>query len=1501
MSAEASISTVRLIIPTTNGPVEVLYLADDPELSVSIVCINGTSTQAGMSGDYGSFVRRGTGVIEKYFGPANFRLDLSERVDVGDSWKLSAFIAHALEAQQRLHQSLNPDAAIAAPSVLVWATGAVRSVDLAVGEVAHVAEKLRHSLSLFATARRDGLRCIVFLPHGNAGDGDPATMARLAALGVEVVPLRQVDGALELLGLPKPARASSFDESGAGAEWSGNPFRGLEPFGIEHRRVFFGRSRAREEVVERLRTAAEMGRAFVLVHGRSGAGKSSLAMAGVAGDIAARTSGETRWQIASLRPGSDPLAALAVALAPWAGATPVADAPGWIAALKSALAAAQARVVLVVDQLEELFAAGLDDAGAVAVRFGNLIELLAESGSVWVIATIRSDQMAGLDTVPALARLASSDRTFRLDRPTPFELSEMVTQPAALAGLSFKPTTGESLPDRLAGLAATSPDSLPLLQAVLSRLAERAEAGGVLTLEAYRQIGGFEGAISRWADESLFSLAKNGISDALVDRVLADLVRIDVANGTVLAREAEVEGDDTRRAVFEALIASRVVSVGVRADGRRAVRVAHEALITHWDRLRVLSERLRASLITRDWLEQAASAWHRGGRNTGDVLGNSLRVAEAQGFMDEALVDPPAHAKEFVAASVRRLEDEQQRQTRLAEAEADRARAELERQTTARKLAETTTRQQRYLLIAAAVAVVLAGASAWTFSYLAGEADQQRQLADAAAAEAAVQKNVALTQGSKLLAMLSSQSLDNSEHVAALQAAIDAVPDSTNGNERPLVSEAAVALNRALREAREGLSLTSDTSWSRASFTPDGSIIATRYMERDVYRFAPDGTQTTLFRMGSVGDNDYALSIPGTSALLVCGNELAIRDSDTGLSTVLASDPDAFECMEEITFSPDGRLAWMGGLAPLDTLPRLIDIVGSKILPVDFVSASEGKMLDLGFVGPDPAILANSTDGLTLYIGGVTPRKQVYAAEFVTPAGEEGDWPPPLNGALSPDGSRVAISWPTRKLIEIYRTDTAESVATISGLGTNMTLSPDNELIILESLDGTYLLDATSSQSLDDISPVQTGCGDYCLFAFSPDSSLVASTDASGLLSVNSTRFYDAWSLRVDPGNSYASTLEFSPDGKSILVGFPETLSRWQVDPAALIQEYGPAGSFILSADGTRMAMRKVVTDATYEDVSVVDVASGTELSSMPIDTSLAGYFDGRYLIAIGQDDEISVWDTDTGKSIFRRPFGNHNLSSRLSVSPDGRTVTLVDPVAGEIEIHDTKTGELLPSPALEGLVPGAPALESSNGRILVARSGGDGRTAIIDGVGTISMVDDTGSIIWSVATDMFSIAAHSTDVTRGDFDLAFTPDGANLLLSAPGYGTLYDARSGEVVRSYVEPGTSAEFYAMEPKLTPDGRHIVATGVGDTAIILDLMSGMVLDGFEAGGEAPHMLPDGTLLTLSGDRVMRWHYFLDPAEGVAFARSIHIDSREMPKLSVPEAFSATDQGDCPAPC
>ena len=135
-----------VFIATTGGPIQIERLTPE-RAPQSMICISRSSNILPISGEYDDFVRRGSGIIEREFGPfeyESFRADISGSVGTGQSWQLPFFIAHAIDAD--LGSELVED--VDAADYVVWATGRV-DYDLNILDVDHIAEKIKGSHSLF--------------------------------------------------------------------------------------------------------------------------------------------------------------------------------------------------------------------------------------------------------------------------------------------------------------------------------------------------------------------------------------------------------------------------------------------------------------------------------------------------------------------------------------------------------------------------------------------------------------------------------------------------------------------------------------------------------------------------------------------------------------------------------------------------------------------------------------------------------------------------------------------------------------------------------------------------------------------------------------------------------------------------------------------------------------------------------------------------------------------------------------------------------------------------------------------------------------------------------------------------------------------------------------------------------------------------------------------------------------------------------------------------------
>ena len=208
-----------------------------------------------------------------------------------------------------------------------------------------------------------------------------------------------------------------------------------------------------------------------------------------------------------------------------------------------------ARLILVLDQLEELFTA--TDLSP-DHRDGLLPRDLApwpQSGQTWVIATLRSDFYHRCAEIPALADLKADAGQYDVQPPDASEIAQLVRRPTLAAGLQFEPEdpqTGQRLDDLLRDAAAAHRDSLPLLEFTLDELYRR-RSGNVLTLQAYRDLGGMEGALAQRADEVFAGMPPEAKS--ALGHVFRQLVAIGGDDGETPTRKpAPLESFELRQA-----------------------------------------------------------------------------------------------------------------------------------------------------------------------------------------------------------------------------------------------------------------------------------------------------------------------------------------------------------------------------------------------------------------------------------------------------------------------------------------------------------------------------------------------------------------------------------------------------------------------------------------------------------------------------------------------------------------------------------------------------------------------------------------------------------------------------------------------------------------------------------------------------------------------------------------------------------------------------------------
>jgi tetratricopeptide (TPR) repeat protein len=466
----------------------------------------------------------------------------------------------------------------------------------------------------------------------------------------------------------------------------GAPFPGLAPFEAEHAAVFFGRGRAIDEARRRVVAAAERGTPFLLIVGASGAGKSSLARAGLIPRLTTpgvATSVDV-WRVACMKPSegqAGPLLSLAAALfaalpelAQSDFPTPIALADhfrGGAAAAARPVVRALERVaeiarrerhadqplrpalVLLVDQLEEVFAQGVDDDERAA--FAKSLKELVATRQVWCVATLRADLYELLLKQPTLAAMKEAGASLDLAPPGAAELAEIVRAPAAAAGLVFESDDKHgALDERLLADARTA-DSLPLLQFTLRQLYERRreESGETrLTHGAYEELGGLQGAIAEEAERAIAGLPAETL-DAL-PRLLRRLAEPARDGKTLTLREVpqgDVAADKAEAALVEALLGARIMIARTDAAGHPTLRLAHDAVLASWPKAASAAQASREFYRVRGEVEDALRRWQEHGQTKDRLIPRGVPLAEAEQLAADFGRELPADLTAYISAS----------------------------------------------------------------------------------------------------------------------------------------------------------------------------------------------------------------------------------------------------------------------------------------------------------------------------------------------------------------------------------------------------------------------------------------------------------------------------------------------------------------------------------------------------------------------------------------------------------------------------------------------------------------------------------------------------------------------------------------------------------------------------------------------------------------------------------------------------------------------------------
>ena len=1039
-------------------------------------------------------------------------------------------------------------------------------------------------------------------------------------------------------------------------EERGSPFRSLEPFDAAHAEVFFGRTQEIERGRESLVEAAARGAPFLLIVGASGTGKSSLARAGLIPRLMApgATEGVDVWRTADMKVGlgqDDPLRGLAVALLealPELTQTPNATPAGlarqlamggetaaglvrW--ALEQAAIRTRtdegyerpvsARLILLVDQFESLFAATV--AAEQRTAFVAALDALVRSGLVWMVTTLRSTEYALLQGNPTLLRLKEAGATLDLAPPDDVAVDQVIRGPAEAAGLVYEreATGGRSLDDVLRADTAGA-DALPLLQFTLQRLFEE-KRDRTLTFEAYRALGGIEGAIAAEAERVVGALptdSQNQLPWLLRHLVGAGRRRGD--SGMTLREMVLDDGelDSHRGAVglIEALVRARVLVLDGGGDaGPRRARLAHEAVLRGWQRARTFVDSNARYFHQVAELQGALDRWTANDLGRDHLLrGTPLSVAED--LVRDFGADLPVRMREFVLAS-RRAAD------------------------SGRRIAYA---------IAACMAVLFVGAAAGGILAFVGEQ------------KAAAERNEALIAQSRYVAQIARRLNQAADHGTALALALEVLPATASRPDRPFDILAEGALLEAVSGLSERAVLKGHQGPVRsASFSPDGKRVMTASWDNTARLWdAENGRELIVLRGHENGLSSATFSTDGTRVVTASWDRTArLWDTRTGLELAVLRGHEGV--LWSAAFSTDGKRVVT---ASWDRTARLWDAQTGRELAV--LRGHEGNVSSASFSSDGTRVVTASQDK-TARLWDVQSGRELAILQ-----GHDGA----VEGAsFSPNGARVVTaSWDnTARLWDVQSGRELAVLRGHEGTIDSASFSPNGTRVVTASKDRTARLwDARTGSEL----AVLRGHEDEVW-----DASFL--TDGIRVVTASKDRTARLWNVQTGRELAVLRTrinvignVGFSPDGSRVVrASFDDTARLWDTrtgrELAVLRGHKDVVWSASFSSD-----MARVATASEDKTARLWDAQTGRELAVLRghenVVLSASFSTDGTRVVTGSRDNAAGLWDAQTGRelAILR---GHEDSVLSASFSPDGtRVVTASRDKAARL--WDAQTGREL-------------------------------------------------------------------------------------------------------------------------------------------------------------------------------------------------------------------------------
>ncbi len=1225
------------------------------------------------------------------------------------------------------------------------------------------------------------------------------------------------------------------------------PYRGLQTFDEEHAEYFYGRDGDIQRLIEKLKATR-----FLAVVGPSGSGKSSLVRAGVIPAIKKGVLPESdTWAVRVFTPGARPLTALTanlLRLYPQESMNRTLDQLNedertlhLSVSLGLSELPATARTVLVIDQFEEIFTLCRDERERTQFLANLLYAAFIPDGQTIVLLTLRADFYHKCAAYPELSSRIAAQQ-FLVSLMSADNLRQAIEEPAWHTGLEFEQGLVATILDDV----ENQPGALPLLEHALLELWER-RRGTMLTLEAYRESGGVEGAIAKRADAIYASFDTE--QQLIARRIMLRLTQ-----------PGEGTEDTRRRALMSELVTNPGESGAVEAVVRtltearllmsdsdeqsadQIVDVSHEALIRGWPLLRKWIEEDRMGLRILRRLTEAAREWQP--TKDESLLYRGARLAQAVEWRDRNKTALNELERKFLDASMA-------------------ARQAIER------------RRKRVIIGLAAglifaVGLALLALFQWWRANDQAELASARQLAAESYAQMENQPDLGLLLGVEANRIRASfvprRTLLLDMHYREYLAMF--LHGHTAEVHKVVFSSDGKLLASASGENGKDNSV---RLWDAASGQPIGEALAGHQSDVWCVAFSPDGKtlasgdDTGVVILWDVATQRmigqpltehqqavYSVAFSPDSKTLASGSFYSLDEAGNGTEGEIylwnvatharmgeslkghASVGDT-SFVQSLAFSPDGKTLASGsgilGSVGIDASIILWDVATHRPLGSQ-LTGHTGAILSLAFT-PDGKVLASGSADKKVRLWDVAARKSVNDIDTL-----DADFRPPIKNHESEildvkftrDGKTlISADAGNHVLMREVEFSTSDNKLTLSGSG-------------LLNYFASYSSRETRSLAFspETLKWATGGCRKYGADGYCVEADLSV-WDTAARLPISR--------LITENPSIKVSSVAFSPDGKVLASGGCDGLDDctgsevhlWDTATRLPLGQlkgapdeitslaYSPAGTILAAGSCAKLEQRDRELKCTQGEIRLWN-SETRQLIAQPLTghsthvKMLLFAPDGETLVS-SDGNNIILWNVETRQMLGQIAPGHQYAEgsglarpiSSMALSPDGKTLvssgcgkldkTSAPCTEGEIRLWDMATRQIIGQP-LTGYKDEIRSVAfSPDGKTLAAASG-----------------KVEGAIrLWDIATrQQLGVFTGYLSVMN---KVLFSPDGKTLVSSSAGEGVstqnifVWDVATRQLIG---QPLVGHNEFIEDIAFSPDGRRLASGGLGKTLILWDM-------------------------------------------------------------------------------